>query len=99
MNTRIRYAEIAPGVLKSRRLFLTNTGQEVVVQLDLTQKRYQVLDSVTGGVVAEGGNTRNKSVLKIQAKKGLTSLGVQFDEEQRNRANTSSSEALSASGR
>jgi hypothetical protein len=88
MSQRIRYQTVAPGILKSRRLFMTADGQEVAVQLDLTTKQYQILDSVTGGVVAEGGNTRNKSVLKIQAKRGLTELGVTFSEEKRERGTT-----------
>jgi len=91
MSQRIRYAEVAPGILKSRRLFLTSSGQEVQVELDLQNKKYRILDSVTGAeVVSATGNTKNRSVLKIQAKRGLTQLGVSFIEEKRDRGNQSS---------
>lgn len=84
-NKRIRYAQTRTGVLQSRRMFTTSTGQEVLVELDLNAKKYRVLDSVTGVEVVAGGNTRNLSVLKIQAKRGLTGLGVEFADETRNR--------------
>ncbi len=93
MNTRIRYKETAPGILTSRRLFTTAAGQEVVVQLDLENKQYLVLDSVSKAVVASGGKTRNKSVLKIQSKAALVALGVPFEAEARDRANTALNEA------
>jgi hypothetical protein len=84
-NTRIRYNKARNGVLQSRRMFMTRDGQEVKVELDLTAKRYRIVDSVTGMEVASGGNTKNQSVLKIQAKKGLMNLGVEFAEETRPR--------------
>lgn len=96
MNQRIRYSKSRSGVLQSRRNFVTKDGQEVVVELDLNSKRYRILDSSTGTEVTTGGNTRNISVLKIQAKKGLTGLGVQFAEESRNRGNTQLGQALIA---
>jgi hypothetical protein len=86
MNKRIRYNKTRSGVLQSRRNFMTGQNQEVVVELDLNAKRFRILDSVSGAEVATGGNTRNVSVLKIQAKRGLTSLGVTFAEESRTRA-------------
>lgn len=86
MNQRIRYNKTRSGVLQSRRNFITSGGQEVTVELDLTAKRYRILDTVSGAEVATGGNTRNVSVLKIQAKRGLTNLGVEFAGESRNRA-------------
>lgn len=64
------------------------------VLLDLNLKRYQILDANTQVEVASGGNTRNVSVLKIQAKKGLTDLGVTFAEETRNRGNVDLSVGL-----
>ncbi len=84
-SQRIRYANVGPSVLKSRRNFTTADGREVQVELNLEDKKYRVLDSVSGEEVSSGGNTRNKSVLKIQAKRGLTELGVVFDEETRKR--------------
>jgi hypothetical protein len=85
LNTRIRYQTIKPGVLQSRRRFTMSTGQEVLVELDLIQKKFRILDSITGVEFASGGNTRNVSVLKIQAKRGLNELGIQFTDETRTR--------------
>lgn len=85
-NTRIRYMQTSPGILQSRRHFVTGAGREVNVELDLNAKKYRILDSATGEQVATGGNTRNKSVLKIQAKRGLTELGVVFTDETRSRS-------------
>ena len=87
MNQRIRYNKVRNGVLLSRRNFTTATGREVNVELDLNIKKYRILDSVSGEQVATGGNTRNVAVLKIQAKRGLTDLGVSFADETRNRNN------------
>ena len=84
-NTRIRYQETSPGVLTSRRHFTTAAGQEVYVELDMNTKTYRVLDSTTNNQVASGGNTKNQNVLKIQAKRGLTELGVVFTDEIRER--------------
>lgn len=87
MNQRIRYNKVRNGVLLSRRNFVTGGGREVNVELDLANKKYRILDSVSGEQVLTGGNTRNVSVLKIQAKRGLTELGVAFLEETRERGN------------
>lgn len=85
MNQRIRYNKVRNGVLLSRRNFTTNIGQEVNVELDLNAKKYRILDSVSGELISTGGNTKNVSVLKIQAKRGLTTLGVVFADETRKR--------------
>ena len=85
MNQRIRYNKVRNGVLLSRRNFVTGAGREVNVELDLTAKKYRILDSASGEQLSTGGNTKNVSVLKIQAKRGLTELGVQFADETRNR--------------
>ncbi len=95
-NKRIRYAKVRQGVLISRRHFTTNAGVEVLVELDLNNKKYRILDSVSSAEISTGGNTKNISVLKIQAKKGLTALGVTFAEESRNRANTKLNDEVSA---
>jgi len=84
-NQRIRYHKPVNGVLTSRRHFTTAAGREVKVQLNLNAKTYSILDSSTGEQVAMGGNTKNVAVLKIQAKRGLTELGVVFAEETRER--------------
>lgn len=86
-NKRIRYSKTQPGVLLSRRNFVIANGAEVSVELDLNAKTYRILDASTGAQLASGGNTKNVSVLKIQAKRGLTELGAQFGEETRNRGN------------
>jgi hypothetical protein len=95
MNKRIRYSKVKTGVLLSRRNFVTGTGQTVVVILDLNAKRYQIVDATSNVEVTSGGNTKNVSVLKIQAKRGLVGLGVSFAEETRNRG---SDESMSAAG-
>ena len=84
-NKRIRYNETKPGILQSRRFYMTKAGQEVMVELDLTAKKYRVLDSVTGVEVTSGGGTINVSVLKIFAKRSLMKLGVEFADEKRTR--------------
>ncbi len=85
-NTRIRYHKAKNGILTSRRNFLTLDGKTVIVELDLNNKKYRILDAVTMEEVASGGNTRNQSVLKIQSKRALTELGVSFAEEVRDRS-------------
>lgn len=85
MNQRIRYNKVTDDRLISRRTFSTGSGSEVVVELNLGQKKYRVLDAVTQTEISSGGNTRNVAVLKIQAKRGLKELGVQFADETRDR--------------
>jgi hypothetical protein len=84
-NTRIRYKEVAPNVLRSRRHFMTSEGREVYVELDFSAMKFQVFDSATGFVVAEGGKSTNRAVLKIQLKDALMGLGANFEDEKRNR--------------
>lgn len=85
MSQRIRYQRTDANKLVSRRKFSLPSGVQVSVELDLDAKNYRVKDAVTEQVIAEGGNTRNVSVLKIQAKRGLTALGVEFAPESRDR--------------
>ncbi len=85
MSQRIRYATISEGVLLSRRNFITATGKTVQVELDLNNKKYRVIDSITNEVVTAGGRTKNLAVLKIQSKRALSELGVVFTEETRDR--------------
>lgn len=85
MNQRIRYGKLQAGRLSSRRNFTTAAGREVNVELDLNTKTYHIKDASTGEQVAVGGNTKNVAVLKIQAKRGLTELGVAFADETRDR--------------
>lgn len=83
-NTRIRYINEG-NLLISRRVFEINGGKSVQAVLDLENKKFKILDAVSGEVVSEGGNTKNKSVLKLQTKRALVALGAVFDEEARNR--------------
>ncbi len=83
MSQRIRYNKTGVNVLTSMRNFMTGAGVEVKVELDLTAKKYRILDAVTLGELTSGGNTRNVAVLKIQAKRCLAELGVQFNKESR----------------
>ncbi len=89
-NKRIRYVKSGNGVLTSLRNFVSGDGQTLKVELDTTAKKYRILDATTLQELASGGNTRNISVLKIQAKKGLLSLGVQFSDEVRKRDDSDS---------
>ncbi len=84
-NVRIRYNKVSADKLVSRRTFVTGAGNEVVVELNLGQKQYRILDAVTSAELASGGNTRNIAVLKIQGKRALKSLGVEFANEERDR--------------
>jgi len=84
-NVRIRYDNHGETLLRSRRTFVIASGSEVVVELDLTNRKYRILDAVTQAEVTSGGNTRNIAVLKIQSKRALKQLGAQFSDEKRNR--------------
>lgn len=84
-NKRIRYNKVSADKLVSRRTFVTTAGNEVVVELNLGQKKYRILDASTSAELSSGGNTRNIAVLKIQAKRGLKSFGVEFAAEERDR--------------
>ncbi len=85
-NTRIRYKANDDGtVLTSRRLFTIGDGRQVKAELDLVSKKYRIIDAVSGAVVAEGGDTINNAVLKINTKTALEQLGAVFSEEVRER--------------
>lgn len=87
-NQRIRYSRATDGnKLVSRRKYTLPNGSQVSVELDLDAKKYQIKDAVTAQVLAEGGNTTNISVLKIQSKRGLIELGAEFASESRDRGN------------
>lgn len=85
MNQRIRYSKAVNGIMTSRRVFTTSAGLVVTVELDTTNKKYSIVDAASGAVVTTGGKTKNLAVLKIQAKEGLSALGVTFAEELRTR--------------
>jgi hypothetical protein len=85
MERRIRYTKTGSGLLTSLRNFTTANGAEVKVELDVNNKKFRILDAVTGSELVNGGDTRNVAVLKIQAKEALKGVGVQFAPEIRNR--------------
>lgn len=89
-NQRIRYGKSNQGVYTSRRVYQTAGGQTVSVELNETTKTYRIVDASTGETVTSGGGTKNFAVLKIKAKDALTSLGVSFSEESRNRDSNAS---------
>lgn len=90
-NTRIRYDK--NGI--SRRTFdVTIDGESVSTKviLDTVNLGYKIVDaSDVERILLSGGNTKNLSVLKIQAKDGLKSLGYEFETETRNRGESSES--------
>lgn len=90
-NTRIRYKKIGPELLKSVRVFNVE-GMALSVTLNTEEKRYMIVDENAGEEITNGGKTKNLAVLKIQAKKALTELGVNFGEESRNRGTTTDTE-------
>lgn len=84
MNTRIRYEKSELGkILKSVRNFQTIDNLSVSVTLDLNNMSFIVKNVDTNEVVFNGGDTRNETILKRQAKSALASLGVNFEPENR----------------
>lgn len=100
MSTRIRYEKrINSDLLVSVRTFmnpLTNKAYRVI--LDVTNKRYRVLDAKDHSVVLEAGKTKSLQVLKIQAKQALRNLGVDFKKELRDGSTENSSVTTLVSG-
>lgn len=86
MSTRIRYgaSELDP-VLKKSKKFFDAKGKKYYVVLNEDSFHYVILDAKSKEVVRSGGNTKNKTVLRNQAKKALVDLGVTFDGETRNK--------------
>lgn len=95
-NTRIRYKSIGDNLLKSVRVFSVN-DTALSVTLDTENKRFTIVDENSGDEVMTGGKTKNLAVLKIQAKKALSDLGVSFGEETRNRGNDDSTDNIKVS--
>lgn len=83
-QTRIRYNTPVNGRSKSRQFFSLPNGKTFLyVILDFNTFTFEVLNASNDNVVVSGGNTKNKAVLKQQAKKALEKLGVKFSEEER----------------
>jgi len=82
-RTRIRYNKVVNGTCRSRQFFNTSINETVFVVLDFNTFKFRILDANDSTPLVEGGNTKNKSVLKIQAKRALEKLGVKFNDEER----------------
>ena len=90
MAARIRYSRRPDGILQSRKTFIISQGEgdnqinaEVFLHIDEEKKKFYLVNSTDLKVLIEGGNTRNNAVLRIQAKKTLLDLGVNFASESR----------------
>jgi len=94
-NTRIRYNKVG-STLTSRRIFSLVVDGNMVdakVVLDTNDMTYTVINlSDNSSVIGTGDNTKNLSVLKIQAKDALRELGYEFGAETRNRGVASNTE-------
>jgi len=84
-NTRIRYNRSNEGLLVSGRALYAGNDDYVLVKLDTENFRFEIVNAVEGTIISEGGNTKNLAVLKKQAKRALKAIGVEFDEETRNK--------------
>lgn len=88
MSQRIRYKEIEPGIMVSKKVFTSSsTGARYKVVLNLNDVTYKIKNLNTERFVYVGGdNINNLNVLKRTAKATLESrFGVIFDEEVRQR--------------
>jgi len=84
-NTRIRYTKAGVNLV-SRQAFQVNETTSVKVVLNSETMKYDIVDATDeSNVLASGGNTKNLSVLKIQAKRNLKAMGLEFNTESRNR--------------
>lgn len=84
MSVRIRYAasELGEALKKSQRVFKAGKKSFYVV-LNEDSMHFIIFDADSKEVVSSGGNTTNKTVLRLQAKKALEQLGVKFAGENR----------------
>jgi hypothetical protein len=84
MSTRIRYStsELGKALKKSNQVFRAGKKGFYVV-LNEDSMHYMIFDAETKEPIASGGNTTNKTVLRLQAKKALEQLGVKFSGENR----------------
>lgn len=82
-NTRIRYNKTVEGVCQSKQAYTISTGKQVKVELNYNTFKFRILDASSNRELLTGGTTKNKAVLKIQAKRSLEALGVSFADEVR----------------
>lgn len=85
MHTRIKYENQGDGLYSSRQLFAVN-DKECIVMLDYNNFKFEIIDIKTKECVVLGGKTKNKAVLKRQAKRALKKLGYEFNAETRKKS-------------
>lgn len=84
MHTRIKYNYEGDGLYASRQVFNVNE-KDCIVMLDYNNFKFEIIDIKTKECVVSGGKTKNKAVLKRQAKRALKKLGFEFNVETRKR--------------
>lgn len=85
MSTRIRYVYTGETcVLVSKQFYIhPKDGSKYQIKLLEADKQYQIIEDMTGLVVAEG-KAVNMHQVKQKAKDKLVELGISFEEEDRN---------------
>lgn len=82
-SSRIRYSKLDDNKMKSVKTFNhTTNGARYDVILNVTDSQWLVLDAQSGLVAASGHQT-SLHKMKIEAKKSLAALGIEFSKEQR----------------
>lgn len=83
--TRIRYERYGDKLVNKEHIML---GKDLIqVTLDLVLYQYEI-KTVDGGRIVATGNATSSAYLKMKVKKLLRELGVQFNDEIRNKGNT-----------
>lgn len=83
MSQRVRYTELTSDTLQSVRTYHTNDGINVRVLINTGTLEYLLVNDKN--MVLNQGKGSYLHETKIKAKKALSSLGVSFSEENRNR--------------
>ena len=82
-STRIRYVKNADGIFESVKSFSHPTsGASFKVSLDPSENQWKIIETTTELVTATGRNS-SLAKMKIEAKKALGQLGIQFDKDER----------------
>lgn len=80
---RIRYSKNSSGNLISvKKLYHPTNGARYEVQLDLVERQWLILDDASGMVAASGHNN-SLAMMKIEVKRALAVLGIEFENETR----------------
>ncbi len=81
--TRIRYVKNADGLFESVKSFNHQTnGASYKVSLNPENKQWQVIETTTELIAASGRNS-SLAKMKIEAKKALGQLGIEFTKDAR----------------